>query len=93
MVVVFTHIGLHGDEVEATCIDGNANWNVCLASQFYLLLTVVCPFYTLEEPDLAGCPLLSRVPHVCAPNRRAAGNVMGLARAVTCYHVPSRAIK
>ena len=54
MVVVFTHIGLHGDEVEATCIDGNANWNVCLASQFYLLLTVVCPFYTLEEPDLAG---------------------------------------
>ena len=37
MVVVFTHIGLHDDEVESECVDGNADWNVCLATQFYLL--------------------------------------------------------
>ena len=37
MVVVFTYVGLHGDEVEAKYVDGNSNWNMCLATQFYLL--------------------------------------------------------
>ena len=41
MVVVFTHVGLHGDEVESECVDSNADWNVCLATQFYLLVKPV----------------------------------------------------
>ena len=46
-----------------------------------------CAWRLWKSQTSPGCPLLSRAPHVYAPNRRAAGNATGPARAVTYGHM------